>query len=122
MSRVKIALFLLILIFSVSLVGGLSVDRVTTRLTDYLSAAEKQNQSGDLPALAETLMELDRYYRSREWLLTLFLRRDYAAAAEIALAPLQSYAAAGQKTDCEAALRAARAQIDAARHVFLCFF
>ena len=102
--------------------GCISVDRVTVRLTDYLSIAEKQNQSGDLPALAQTLMELDQYYRSREWLLTLFLRRDYAAAAEVSLAPLQSYATAGQKTDCDAALRAARAQINAARHVFLCFF
>lgn len=122
LSRVKIAFFLLLVILLLSLFGCMAVNRVTDNLNLYLSAAQKQNQSEDIPALVQTLMELDGYFQSREWLLSLFLRREYVAAAAVALAPLQSYAAAGQKAECDAALRTARAQIDAARQVFLFFF
>ena len=122
MSRVKIAFFLLLVILLISVLGCVAVDRITVQMNSYLSVAQKQNQSGDLPALVQTLTDLEQYYQSREWLLSLFLRRDYAAAAEIALAPLRSYALDRQKTDCAAALRTARAQVNAVRHVFLCFF
>lgn len=122
MRRFKIACALLTVILLISLAGCLSVDRITARMSSYLDTAEQQNQDGDYPALADTLKELDDYYASKEWVLALFLRRDYATSALLGFSTLKSFDSEEYKTDFDAELERARTQIAVTRHLFLSFF
>ena len=122
MQRVKIAVFLLFSIFIVCTAGYLSVDRVSGEIQCMLKTAQKQNQDGDYPALTDTLSELEDYYASREWVLSLFVRHDYAFGALPSLNALQSYAAQQSRAEFDAELERAGAQILTMRHLFLRFF
>lgn len=122
MRRVKIAVFLLLTILVVCVAGYLSVDRVSGRIGALLETAKHQNQGGDTPALKETLSQLQDYYADREWLLSLFVRHDYAFSALPSLGALESYAAQSDQTELDAELERASAQILTMRHLFLRFF
>ena len=122
MSRVKIAIVLLFSILLISTAGYHSVARITDRVQSLMDTAQQQNQGGEFPALIRTVDELEDYYTSKEWLLSLFVRHDYAMNALSSLHALQSYASRQETVEFDAELARARAQVTALRHLFLRLF
>lgn len=122
MRRIRIALFIFLLVAALSAASHLAVFRVTqsvqAQLSDIRAAADMQDYEG----AAHKINDLLDYYKTRQHLLEFFIRRETVSSASVSLHGLSAYATEETLRDLFSEIDKASEQVHAMEHLFFSIF
>ena len=122
MRRRKAALWLLIFLLLLTLFSGWLVHGTCLSLLRQLDEIDRLCRQESYHSAQSRIAVLTAFYRRREHLLALFLRRDHLSSTDISLSGLAAYAVPENRADLHSEISKAKAQILLLDHLFFSFF
>ena len=122
MKRVYAAFAVLLLIAGITGLGCYAVDKVADELQERLERIQLYADQGEFPKAEAETDSLLSYYKEKEHLLAVFLKRDYTSALQIDLSTISTYLDEEHKADLRAEVDRAKAQVFLMEHLFFAVF
>lgn len=119
MRRIKAAIWILSLVFALSVCSHIAVRHVTTKIYTSLYSIGTVAATGDIAGAQQQLQDLLNYYESHQHVLELFLRRESVASLSVNIHGLTAYLAPDNLPDLRSEIDKAAEQTQMLEHLFL---
>ena len=122
MSRIKAAVWILVLVLLFSAIGHLTVRHITNQLCDQLTTVRNSASAHEFVTAQLQLTAAVSYYDKTQHILELFLKRETVASLGVNLYGVEAYLGEDNLPDLCTEIDKAIQQTKMLRHIFFSIF